>query len=150
MARLTRDIKALIKNTAGLTVDVATAGLTLTTAVIGGGRDIINLTTKQGLKDIATYSCDIIAGNDIGTMDEKLTAALTSGKTGEALANYILEMVHGDKAYREQIAAINRELEVAEKAFDEVLLKAELAEMNVAAAKEARIIEAKTIKLQAE
>ena len=144
MARITRDIKTLSKAVAGLTLDVVSTGVSVAAGSATLLRDTVNATNKENLKNFVTYTADVVVGNEIGTANTQLDEAMADGDFGKKVANYVLEAVHGDAAYRKAAAKIEAKISKAESKLDELLLQAELVTLEKNALKEIAKIEKQT------
>lgn len=144
MARITRDIKTLSKAVAGLTLDVASASVSVLAGTATLLRDGVAATNKENLQNVITYTCDVVAGNTIGTTNKTLEAAINDGDVGAKVANYVLEAVHGNAEYRAAVSEINTKIENAESELDVLLQQAELATLEVEAQREIKRLEAKS------
>ena len=136
MARITRDIKALAKNTLGLTVDVASAGLTVASGTASFTRSVVQSMSKENVQNVLTYTTDVALGNAIGTANSKLQAALDSGEFGKLFAEWALDTIHGKKAYRDAVAIIQAKIDTAEDELDLLMNQIELADLELEATKE--------------
>lgn len=150
MASFKREVKTMGKDALGLTTDVLSLGLTILGGTAKVARNVVQNTTVENVQNVATYTADVVAGNEIGTLNAKIEEAKNTGDFTLLAAEWALDAIHGDANFRKAVESINREISEAESKLEELELKAELIQMKADMKKEVEKLNKESLKLGAQ